>query len=172
MFEVNAKEVLLKSVTLRTEKHGEEPKPACTLRVKLTGPNSLLDLIDGDLIESLYEAREEPKQGELLNRNDLRFAKYPALKPLKLDLEMPDYRVRIVNEMAPEEAKFILPDCTLKNFEIEPSDGGSVHISFNINCEPEAEAIGWFYKAQKHNITITLQAPEEQEMEEFEEAED
>lgn len=49
----------LTSVTNRIEKHGDDDKPAVTLMVEITAPNTLLDTIDPGLRHALYKAKPD-----------------------------------------------------------------------------------------------------------------
>lgn len=57
----------LTSVTNRIEKRGDEDKPAVTLMVEITAPNTLLDTIDPGLRHALYKAKPdaEPELPEM-----------------------------------------------------------------------------------------------------------
>lgn len=52
-------EAHMASVTNRLEKHGDEDKPAATMRLEITGANTLLDLIDPTLRHTLYRAVDD-----------------------------------------------------------------------------------------------------------------
>lgn len=55
-------EARLTSVTNRTEKHGDEDKPAVSLSVEITAANTLLDAIDPNIRHALYKAVEGQDQ--------------------------------------------------------------------------------------------------------------
>jgi hypothetical protein len=163
MFEVTKEDLLLKNVTLRTENHGDEKVPAASLKLEYEGQNSILNQFDAKLLPSLYEAKDK-EQAELIQDDLLPDLKFNHIKPLAWDDEYEGYRVRLVNDLEPEEARFIFDDCVLKGFKFELKDRGFVKVSFTINCRPEPEAIAWLYNQLEHNALITLEPPEETQL--------
>src|ERR1700743_1683977 len=66
MFEVTEHAVKVVSVTNIGEKHGNERKPAVSVKMELTGPNSLLDMFDPELKSMLFQpATKDPDQLEV-----------------------------------------------------------------------------------------------------------
>jgi hypothetical protein len=63
MFELqNPTTALLTSVTPRTEHHGDSTVVAVSMKLKITGPNTLLDLLSPALRHTLYTAVEGQDQ--------------------------------------------------------------------------------------------------------------
>lgn len=169
MFELICKEIILENLTTRTEKHGDEDMPAASLKCAIDVSNQILDQFAPGLLESLYE-RKQKDQAELIKNDMFPDLKFHHLKPLSFELELEGYRFLLVNNLEHKNNDHIIPDATLKNFKFELKDGGSVHVTFTINCAPEPDAIAYFYKQQKHQILVTLEPPEEAKVEDFGEA--
>ncbi len=159
MFQLKCKDVLLDNLTTRTEKHGDEDMPAASLKCSIDMANTILEEFAPGLLASLYERREK-EQAELIKNDMLPDLKFHHMKPIAFDLELENYRFLVVNNIEHSHNDYIVPDCTLKNFKFELKDGGTVNISFTINCSPEPDAIAYFYEQQKHNVLMTLEAPE------------
>lgn len=168
MFELKCQQVLLANLTTRVEKHGDEDKPAASLKCEITLANTVLDQFNPKLLKAFYENNEAKAQAELIKNDMFPDLKFLPLKPISWDEEYENNRVLLVNDLNPEEVNFILADCTLKGFSFTMKDGGSVTVSFTINCDPSGEAIGWLYNMQKHNILITIEAPEALKVEQME----
>lgn len=166
MFELKQKDVLLSTLTTRTEKNGDEDVPAASLRCEITMSNQVLEMFSPKLLSAFYEKRDKA-QGELIQDDMLKDLKFSHIKPIKWDAEYENYRVILVNDLEPSEARFILADCTLKNFVFELEEGGSVSIQFTINCHPTGEAVAWLYEQQKYNVLMTLEAPEPAQLEDL-----
>lgn len=169
MFELKCKDVRLDNLTTRTEKHGDEDKPAASLKCSIDVSNQVLEQFAPGLLTALYEQKEKD-QAELIKNDMFPDLRFHHLKPIAFELELEGYRFLVVNNLDHAHNDFIIADVTLKNFKFELKDGGSVHMSFTINCEPSPEAVAYFYKQQKHEVLITLEAPEQAQVNELGEA--
>lgn len=47
------------SVTPRVEKHGDDDKPAVSIKLSIEGPNTLLDAIDPNISLALYKPKDD-----------------------------------------------------------------------------------------------------------------
>lgn len=166
MFELKQKDVKLTNLTTRTERHGEEDVPAISIKCQLETSNKVLDAFSPKLLPAFYECKEKA-QVELIKNDMFPDLKMPEIKPIAWDREYAEYRVLLCKHLSPDEAEHILPDCTLKGFKFELKDGGSVIVSFTINCRPSPEAVAYLYKMQGHDIMVTLEPPKEAQLEEF-----
>lgn len=166
MFNLENKDVVLSTLTTRTE--GADI-PAASLRCAISMNNTVLDDFAPGLLNSFYE-KHKKEQVELIKSDMLPDLKFQKMKKFSWDEEFENVLVRINENIEVENARFIFPECTLKNFKFELKQGGSVIVEFTINCKPEAEAIGWLYSHQKSSIPITVEAGEAPQLEGFEEA--
>jgi hypothetical protein len=166
MFELNCKDVKLKSLTTRTEKHGHEKVPAASLKCAVTMPNTMLEKFDSRLLNSFYE-NKKAEQGELLENDMFPDLLFEKLGVIPWGEEYDCVRVKVINDLNTEEARFIFPECKVKGFKFTFKDGGSVDIEFTINCRPEDSEIGWLYGRQEKNIMLTIEPPEEAQLDSF-----
>lgn len=173
MFNLECKDVKLQKLTTRTEKHGHEEVPAASLTCEITLPNTVLDCFDSALLQAFYENKdnEDREQGELIE-GDLRDYRFSKIKSIPWEDEYTGVRVKLINDLDHDEARFIFPECKIKSFKFEMKDGGSVLVGFTINCQPSGEEIGWLYDHQKKNVLMTIEPPEPQVLEGFEELEE
>lgn len=156
------RDVLLRNVQTRMEKHGEDDVPALDLAVSVTGGNELLDMIDPGLRPFLFKPLAE-RAGELpLPTDDLPSIRFPFLKmALKIDREHEGMTAKVAWG-ASGRADMVLGGVRLSKVEIEQLiEGGSVEIRFNLSTKDVSEkVIGKLSLMQKHQITLTLTQPE------------
>lgn len=171
MFELKCKDVMLANLTTRTQKEGVDDVPAATLKCEINLTNAVLEQFDKDLLASFYSKVDDEDLKGVTQDGLFPHLKYESIEPIKWTKEYPNYRVTIVEDMNHDNALFILPDCVLKAFQFDMKEKGAVKVTFNINCDPGGQAVGWLYDKQKHNILLTIEAPEVQELEGFEETE-
>ena len=163
MFNLDNKYVTLATLTTRTE--GADI-PAASLSCKIDMDNSVLDDFAPGLLKSFYE-KQEKEQVELIKSDMLPDLKYQNMKKFSWSEEFENVLVRINEEIEQDNARFIFPECTIKNFKFELKQGGTVVVHFTINCKPESDAIGWLYSHQKQQMPITIEAGEAQQLEGF-----
>lgn len=161
MFDFKNTDVMLDNMTVRVEKHGEEPMPAVSLKMSVEMPNSILDKLEEGLLEALYKRTENKPQIEIGGIDDLfPDLKFNRIKPIQLDNEYENCRLLVVNQIDTKENDHIIPKCSLKSFKVELKDRGQVILHFTVNCCPTKEAVGYFYEQQQHNCFLTLVQPE------------
>src|SRR5687768_4780447 len=149
--------------TPHVEKHGDENKPAASLKVQVTGHSSLLDAFGKSYRPFLFR---EPALGEQtslpLGDDKLTALAKPNLKPLVLDEEFPGYTLRIgVGLEASDD--IVLADAKLSKFHIEAINGGSVTITFTASTHPDEEQAGQLYTLQQQEVELTLEPPKREE---------
>ena len=164
MFNLNNKHVKLTTLTTRTE--GADI-PAASLRCEISMSNDVLDDFAQGLLKAFYK-KQKKDQVELIKTDMLPDLKFQKMKKFSWDEEFENVIVRIMEEIEQDNARFIFPECTLKNFKFELKQGGSVIVEFTINCKPEPEAIGWLYGHQKCTMPLTIEAGEAPQLEAFE----
>lgn len=160
MFELTtATEALLKTFTPRTERHGDDEVSAASLGLKITGPNTLLDIVQPGVRDMLYKAAESQDQLPGVDpHTPLLRAK--GVETVKLAACFEGWTLKI-DHGADAGDPFVIGGSRVDKFVVTPHEGGSVEIDFRVGSSDidETEA-GWLYGHQKHDITITLHAPE------------
>ena len=159
MFEISAATVAkLTSYTGRTERHGDEEVPAVSYRLKITGPNTLLDLLSTTLRKTVYMPVEDQEQlpgieeaTPILRSKDI--------KQLSLDNCFEGWTVTIEHGIDDESA-LVMGGCKIDQFKIDLHDGGTVEIEFRVGTSDiDAEGAGLLWAKQKQEVTFTARAP-------------
>ena len=160
MFELSTPtEALLKTFTPRTEKHGDDEVSAASLGLKIIGPNTLLDIVQPGVRDMLYKASESQDQLPGVDpHTPLLRAK--GVETVKLAACFDGWTLKIDHGLDGGDP-FVIGGSRVDKFVVTPHEGGSVEIDFRVGSSDidETEA-GWLYGHQKHDITITLHAPE------------
>ncbi len=151
----------LSSLTPRIEKHGDDNVPAVSLGLGITGPNTLLDLLQPGLRDALYKAADDA--GDNLPGVE---APTPMLRSRaleKIKLKMPDmvgWRLRIEHGIDDSSA-IDLHECKVDKFNVEPFEGGSVLVTFRVGTSDVDETYaGRLAMKLGQEVQITLSAPE------------
>ena len=159
MFEITTPTLAtLVSVTNRSEKHGDDEVPAVSFGLKITGPNTLLDLLGKDLREALYhKPRNKTVEGvdELAPTLRTKVLDYVALK-----LGPFDGWTLNVDHGIDEETPVTFGACKVDKFKVSPIEGGSIDLSMRIGTSDiSAESLGIVGMKISQQISITLHAP-------------
>ena len=143
MFELaESTDALLDHVTLRNERHGKEKVRAVTLRFKITGPNTLLDLLSPTLRHALYmrdDAQEvlpgvEPPT-PLLRSKDITTVPVPQ--------KLVEGATVHIEHGIDDDNEICLGGSKVDGFSIEAHDGGTVDLSLRVSSsDVSREEIG------------------------------
>ena len=160
MFELaTPTEALLKTFTPRTEKHGDDEVSAASLGLKIVGPNTLLDIVQPGVRDMLYKAAESQDQLPGVDpHTPLLRAK--GVETVKLAACFEGWTLEIDHGLDGGDP-FVIGGSRVDKFVVTPHEGGSVEIDFRVgSIDIDETEAGWLYGHQKHDITITLHAPE------------
>lgn len=149
------------SVNVRTEKHGEDPVPACDVGITFECGAKVLDSLGKGLRELLY-ANEDGKQTRVPGTGDAEDGpkrRFPNLRPLGFDIEWPGYKAGIVWGDLASSITLDLSDVTVKKIKAAPKDGGTVEVSFQMHCHPRKELYGDLAQLNQREIRLTLAPP-------------
>lgn len=150
----------LASITSRVEKHGDDDKPALSMRLEIEAPNTLLDVIDPQIRHALYMAKpdEEPElpgveqSTPILRCNS--FEKHALTTSHEGWTLAVDYGVD-------EGAPMLFGACKVDKFQVEAKQGGSIVLSFRVGTSDiDADKGGKLLMHNGDDIAITLKAPE------------
>lgn len=159
MFEITEMtEAMLVSVTNRPENHGDDKVPAVSLGVRITGPNTMLDLLAKDLRPALYHApRNKTVDGvpELAPTLRTKQIDYVSLKCGPFE----GWTLR-VDHGIDEEDPVTFGSCKVDKFKVVPIEGGSIELSLRIGTSDiSAESLGIIGMKVGQAIRLTLEAP-------------
>jgi len=159
MFEITQFTEAKLSVQNRTERHGDEDRPAVTLGFEITAANTLLDKIDAGLRECLYKkvADQEDLPGAEASTPVLRSH---VIDIVKLATVHEGWRLLVDDGIDDTEPMTLLRG-KVDKVSVEPKQGGSVVLRFKFGTsDVDAERLG---KLGMHNgqpVWIQLLKPE------------
>jgi len=150
---------MLKSVTPRQEHHGEDIVVALSMRIEITGPNTLLDLLSPKLRHALYQAPEGQEQlpGVEASTPLLRF---DAFDHHTLKACFDGWTLK-VDHGVDEHDPIALGGAKVDSFRLEAMQGGTCKLTFRVGSnDVSSEEIGLLCGKLGSEISITLHAPE------------
>ncbi|WP_046111787.1 hypothetical protein [Aquincola tertiaricarbonis] len=152
-------EATLKSVTPRTEKHGEDDVLALSMGLAITGPNTLLDRAFPGLRHSIYMAVEGQPQLPGVEEAT------PKLRTNLMELVQLSAKYEgwtlTVDHGIDEDDPIALGGCRVDKFRVRPMEGGSVELLFRIGSNDiDSEEAGQLFGKLHQTISIRLKAPE------------
>lgn len=145
--------------TGRTERHGDEWIPAVSFGFKITGANTLLDLLSPTLRLTLYSPVEGQEQlpgveptTPLLRSKDI--------ETIPLGMEYEGWTVTVEHGIDGTSA-IVLGDSKVKVQSVKVYEGGTVDIIGSVSSsDVNAEEAGLLWSKQKTEISLILKAPE------------
>lgn len=159
MFDLDQATVKLSSVNPRAEKHGEDTKPACDLKIEAVLPSSALIHFHPELRQHLYKKDESPDLVDQVTDGDgMTTLRYPKMGAIKWDLEGSGYTASIDYGMG-GDSNIDLDDVKVDHFVFEPLNGGSVSVTFRIIAHPESDDMGKLCEFIQRDIELTLTPP-------------
>ena len=162
MFELDNATAKVANFNPRAEKHGEDNVTAGDIKFEATLSNRALDQFHKDLRKALYRKAAPGEQQDLIEGSDgLVEVKFPRLGAIAWDEEFPGYEIEIGGGLGLAEP-LVLVDVTLKKFRFEPLYGGSVAITFNAICHPDANDAGQLCQLIQEEVDLTLRSPKKQ----------
>jgi hypothetical protein len=154
------------NVNPRREKHGDENVTAVDLKLRLEASNDALTMFDGSLKSSLYyrsaAASDNPQPGldGVPAVSELPNLRFPKLGALRWDDEGTGYTLRIDHGLG-GKSDLVLGDCAVNSFAIENKEGGTVILTFRLQCNKvDEKELGKLCTLIDSDIEATILAPE------------
>ena len=161
MFEItDPTAATLKSVTPRTELHGDDHVFAISLGLTMTCANTMLNKLSPDLLDALYLAVEgqDGLPGVEPSKPLLRCGLIQEVKVGPSSLE--GYTLAIDHGID-EADPITLDGCKVDKFRCAPKQGGSIELSLRIGSNDiDATEAGLLCSHLSQEISFTLKAPE------------
>lgn len=158
MFEMTEANVDLVHKNERKEKHGEEEVLACDLNFKWETSNGVLAMFAPELRHSLYK-KPGDGQAELPGTDDpdhLTALRFPAMAPIKWMAG--DLTGGLLTFHTGVKSLVKIDITRLHKFKLEPKEGGTVVVYFQVQCRPNEQQSGKlskFYTDGACTITVT-----------------
>ncbi len=156
MFSLKNDVAKLANVNPRAELHGEDPQPACDLKIEMNVSNGLLAEFHPTLRSFLYEKDDSQLD---LAEDSLTHLRMPKLGPLKWDEELVGAEVTVHRGLG-GKSDIVLPGCSVNNFVLAPQEGGSVMLCFRVQGHPDEKQFGRLCSIIGSEIEITVMPPE------------
>ena len=158
MFEMTEANVELVHKVERKEKHWEEEVLACDLNFKWETSNGVLAMFAPELRHSLYK-KPSDGQAELPGTDDpdhLTALRFPAMAPIKWLAG--DLTGGLLTFHTGVKSMVKIDITRLHKFKLDPKEGGTVVVYFQIQCRPNEQQSGKlskFYTDGACTITVT-----------------
>jgi hypothetical protein len=147
----------LKTVTPRTELHGDEPVSAISLGLSITGPNTLLDALDGGkLRNALYMA--VPRQDDLPGvEPSTPLLRARGIEEVKCSGTLEGWTVAFEHGIGGD---IELGASKVDKFRVKPMEGGSIELLFRVGTSDISEdEAGALFGKLGQEVMITVTAP-------------
>jgi len=167
MFALDKHNGQVSNLNLRALKCGDENKPACDIKIAVDLPSTHLDDISSGLCESLFrkpgagdqlplvEVGKQPEPGFTALR-------FPGLEPVQFKQKFPGYELSVGINEGDEEPLFFA-DAEVKNFVINPREGGTATVTFSVGVDVDEQDIaGLLLFLRDPDAVITLVPPKAQ----------
>lgn len=150
----------IRHVINRTENHGGEDVPAISLGLRISGPNTLLDLLSDNAKGTIYLDTQRRVEGVEAVLTELRCPDITEHTMGNLKLE--GWTLVIVHATG---EPFRLGKCAVHKFKVPKAlQGGSIELDFLVSTADCSEAIaGWLWGRNGKQVEIMLLAPEQPE---------
>lgn len=152
-------EATLCTVTARSEKHGDDEKPAVSLGLSLTVANTLLDVIDPTIRDALF--RRVDGQDDLPGvETSTPVLRSNSVDQMKLTTKYEGWTLDVDDGIDDTTTK-TFGGCKVDKFTVEPKQGGSCVLRMRVGTSDlDAERSGMLGMHVGQPIWIKLRAPE------------
>lgn len=151
-------EAHLATLTPRSEKHGDDDKPAVSLALEIVGANTLLDSIDPTIREALYKAVEGQEDLPGVDPST------PVLRCNSIDrVILPTKHegwTLQVDDGIDNTDPMTFGGCKVDKLSVEPKQGGSITLRMRVGTSDlDAARSGFLGMHVGQSVRITLTAP-------------
>ncbi len=148
------------SVTPRVEKHGDEDKPAVSIKLSIEGPNTLLDAIDTNIRHALYKAKPDDTPELEGIEQSTPILRCNSFERHTLATSHEGWTLAVDNDID-DTAPMKFGGCKVDKFAVEAKQGGSIVLTIRVGTSDiDADRLGWLGMHNGESIWITLTPPE------------
>ena len=148
----------LATLTPRSEKHGDDEKPAVSLGLELTVANDLLDVIDPSLRPTLYKSPDShtlPGVADVLN-----VLRCHSIDRVLLPNKHEGWSLEVEDGIDDHAAPLAFGACKVDKLSVEPKQGGSVVLRMRVGTSDlDAARSGMLGMHVGQPIRVRLTAP-------------
>ncbi|MNT17833.1 hypothetical protein D3C72_1530100 [compost metagenome] len=58
-----------------------------------------------------------------------------------------------------EKSDLVMEECTVRKFQLDPQEGGTVIVSMEVDCVPTKEQAGELHMKQNQDVVVTITPP-------------
>ncbi len=150
-------EAKLATLTPRSEKHGDDEKPAVSLGIELTTSNEILDLIDKDLAPRLFKHSDSKALPGV--RDALTVLACNSIERATLAVKHEGWTLQ-VDDGIDETKPLAFGGCKVDKVSVEPMQGGSIVLRLRVGTSDlDAAKSGMLGMHVGQSIWIMLTAP-------------
>lgn len=148
------------SVTPRVEKHGDDDKPAVSIKLQIEGPNTLLDAIDTNIRHALYKAKPDDTPELEGIEQSTPILRCNSFERHTLATSHEGWTLAVDNDID-DTAPMKFGGCKVDKFAVEAKQGGSIVLTIRVGTSDiDADRLGWLGMHNGESIWITLTPPE------------
>lgn len=146
--ELSKANATLDCINLRTEKIGPEKVPSADLKIACPCDSDVLAHFSPTLKSFLFDLNgpQDLAGGVPLRDPHLQY-------PLSRDEEMTGATFEVAHGVG---SPMIFEDCRINAFKLTPMEGGTVVVTFRVQCRPTPAQVGKLYLMQEAAIEVTL----------------
>jgi hypothetical protein len=151
-------EAHLATLTPRSERHGDDDKPAVSIGLEITGPNTMLDSIDPTIRQALYKAVDDQPDLEGIEQST------PVLRCNSIDrVTLPTKHegwTLQVDDGIDNTDPMTFGSAKVDKLSVEPKPGGSITLRLRVGTSDlDAARSGFLGMHVGQSVWITLTAP-------------
>jgi len=160
MFTLTSRPAQFASFNPRSEKHGDESVPAADLKLVCNVAADALDAFDRGLRPLLFHkanAVDDDLADQGSEAPNLRFGER-LLPSLRWGAKLAGYRMQFhVGTTGDHDVE--IEDCAVNKFEFSPKEGGTVVITFRVQCHPDEHQAGRLSMLIGQQVDVSLTPP-------------
>jgi hypothetical protein len=167
MFQLENQNVRVSNLNIRVERHGDERVTAVDVKLVADQPAERLNDISPGLCESLYRKPSRGDQIALIDKkaeNAFTVLRHPGLEPVKLKQKFPGYELVLNTLDGTDNDELFFADAEVKNFTLEPHEGGTTAVTFTVSTVVEDDAeIGFLVSLLRAEDAVVRLTPPKRE---------
>lgn len=157
----------IRTVNMRSERHGEETKMAADIFCEIRCGNDILDRFEPGLKSALYKQGDPDLLTEEADKSALTALRFPHIKnALKTDHKLTGYGVTVPYGIG-GDSDVELEEVTVDRFQLEPQEGGTVLLRFRLISHPELSDVGKLCSLIQNEIEIEITPPPAQNVQDL-----
>jgi len=152
--EIDKTTAKIANVNIRKEKHGEDEKVACDLKLSFLTGCAFLDQLAAETIEMPYEKLLYDERG---NKVAL------GISAISYSNQYEDHEIMLSQHIAEEENQ-CFSDVKINKIAVTIESNKSVGVSIRCQFYPEEDQLTWLAERMTHEIELTVVPPKQEDL--------